>query len=121
MFMPEGVSPASMFLMAVMHEIFEDFLDWMIGIHDNILVLCSTHEDAYDKLVKVIERCKERNRYLKIAKSNFGINKVNSFGSYSLSEEKTVGDSDSFPLQYKIYATFSRCQHVFQTIHLPIL
>jgi hypothetical protein len=93
-FMPEGVSPASMFLMAVMHEIFEDFLDWMIVIHDNILVLCSTHEDAYDKLVKVSERCKERNRYLKIAKSNFGINKVNFFGyecaggSYSLSEER---------------------------------
>jgi hypothetical protein len=60
-FMPEGVSPASMALMAVMRDIFKDYLDWMVVIHDNMLVFCKDYEDAYAKLVK----------------SMFGVRKVN--------------------------------------------
>jgi hypothetical protein len=54
--MPEGVSPASM---AVMRDIFKDYLDWMVVIHDNMLVLCC------------------RNLYLKLSKSSFRVKKVN--------------------------------------------
>lgn len=92
--MPEGVSPASMILMAVMREIFCDFLDWLVVIHDNILVLCRGYDDAYHKLVRVLDRCRERNLYLKLAKSSFGVRTVNFFGyvcsgnSYRLSEDR---------------------------------
>lgn len=93
-FLPEGVSCASMILMRVMSEIFQDFSDWVIVIHDNILVLCKGCDDAYIKLVKVLQRCKERNLYLKLSKSHFGIRSVDFFGyhcvenSYSLSAER---------------------------------
>jgi hypothetical protein len=62
-FMPEGVSPASMALMAVMRDIFRDYLDWMVVIHDNMLVLCKNCEDAYEKAVEVDVWC-EKGQFL---------------------------------------------------------
>jgi hypothetical protein len=45
-FMPEGASPASMDLMAVMRDIFKDYLAWMVVIHDNMLILFKTFETS---------------------------------------------------------------------------
>jgi hypothetical protein len=93
-FMPEGVSPASLILMKVMREIFDDFLEWTIVIHDNILLLAKDYDDAFEKLVKVIERCHQRNLILKLSKSRFGVREVEFFGyvckggSYKLSDER---------------------------------
>ena len=93
-FLPEGVAPASAVLMSVMSQIFADYHEWMIVIFDNILVLALNYDDAFDKLVKVISRCKERNVVLKLSKSRFGYGSVEFFGylctngSYSLSEER---------------------------------
>ncbi len=93
-FMPEGVAPASLVLMKTMFEIFKDYRDWLVVIHDNILVLGRGYDDLFWKTVKVIRRCKERNLYLKLAKSSFGVRSVNFFGyvcsgnSYRLSEER---------------------------------
>lgn len=51
-FMSEGVSPASLVLMRLMRDIFSDYLEWMIVIYDNILVLAENYQDEYEKLVK---------------------------------------------------------------------
>jgi hypothetical protein len=93
-FMPEGVSPASLILMAIMGEVFADYYEWMIVIFDNILVLAHDYNDAFAKLVKVITRCKERNIVLKLSKSRFGVKTVEFFGyvcsggSYTLSQQR---------------------------------
>lgn len=94
MFLPEGVAPASGVLMCVMSEVFADFTEWLIVIWDNILVCAMGYADAYEKLVRVINRCRERNVYLKLSKSWFGFSKVEFFGyiceknSYRLSEKR---------------------------------
>ena len=67
-------------------------MGWMIVIFDNIFVLANDYNDAFQKLVKVIERCKEKNIVLKLSKSRFGVKQVEFFGyvcsgdSYSLSQ-----------------------------------
>jgi hypothetical protein len=80
LFMTEGVSPASGVLMTVMREIFIDFNEWMIVIHDNLLVCAHDYDDAYRKLQLVIDRAYERNVVLKMAKSWLGVKKVRFFG-----------------------------------------
>jgi hypothetical protein len=93
-FLPEGVAPASLILMSVVYDVFVDYMEWMIVIFDNILVLANDYNDAFQKLVKVIERCKEKNIVLKLSKSRFGVKQVEFFGyvcsggSYSLSQER---------------------------------
>jgi hypothetical protein len=59
LFMPKGVSPASGVRMTVMREIFIDFNEWMIVIHDNLLVCSHDYDDAYRKLQLVIDRAYE--------------------------------------------------------------
>jgi hypothetical protein len=59
--LPEGVAPASGILLHIMYEIFSDFLEWTIVIFDNILVLGVDEKDCYEKKMKVINRCRERN------------------------------------------------------------
>ena len=79
-FLPEGVAPASGFLMMVMYEIFNDFLDFMVVVFDNLLICAHDYEDAYVKLERVLDRCIERNIYLKLSKCMFGIKEVTFFG-----------------------------------------
>ena len=79
MFLPEGVAAASMILMKVMSDIFRDFDDWLIVIHDNLLVMGKGYDDLFLKLKLVVNRCKEVNLYLKIQKSMFGIKVVEFF------------------------------------------
>ena len=81
-FLPEGVAPASGVLMKVMSEIFADFSDWLIVIWDNILLCAMDYDEAFEKLKKVISRCKERNVYLKLSKSWFGFDHAQFFGDY---------------------------------------
>jgi hypothetical protein len=94
MFLPEGVSPASLILMAIMSDMFSDFTEWIIVIFDNILILAHDYNDAYEKTVLVITRCKERNVILKLSKSSFGKDVVEFFGyvcshgTYRLSAER---------------------------------
>ena len=80
--------------MSIMYDIFVDYMEWMIVIFDNMLVLANDYDDAFQKLVKVIERCKEKNIILKLSKSRFGVKQVEFFGyvcsggSYTLSQER---------------------------------
>jgi hypothetical protein len=61
LFMPEGIGPASGILQKHMASIFSDFLDWAVILFDNMLLLAHDHRDAYDKLNKFLDRCRERN------------------------------------------------------------
>jgi hypothetical protein len=86
-FLPEGVSPASGYLMKSMRQIFADFSDWTVVIHDNLLVLAHDYADAYAKCVRILERCREYNVILKMAKSYLGFSEAQYFG-YRVSHDK---------------------------------
>ena len=79
-FLPEGVGPASGLLQNLVREIFADFADWTIVIFDNFLVLADSYEDAYSKLEKMLERCREFGIVLKMKKSWIGVKEVEFFG-----------------------------------------
>lgn len=93
-FMPEGVGPASGILQNAARELFADFSDWTISIFDNLLVLAHDYEDAYRKLELILDRCIERNVFLKFSKSWLGFDKAKFFGyivrhrRYELDQER---------------------------------
>ena len=79
-FLPEGVGPASGVLQSVVANCFSDFTDWTIAIFDNLLVLATDYQDAYQKLELILDRCLERNIFLKFTKSWIGFDHANFFG-----------------------------------------
>ena len=94
LFMPEGVAPATFILQETVDIIFREFDEWTIAIFDNLLILAHDYDDAYKKLDIIIDRCIERNVFLKFSKSWLGFDKVHFFGydcthnSYALSEDR---------------------------------
>jgi hypothetical protein len=94
LFLPEGVKVATGILQSVVREIFADFAEWTIIIYDNFLILANDYQDAYDKLVRVLNRCIERNLVLKMSKSWLGVGEVSFFGykcsprGFTLSEDR---------------------------------
>lgn len=86
-FLPEGVGPASGLLQTVVRKIFADFEEWTIVIFDNFLILAHDYQDAYDKLEKVLKKCREYRVILKMKKSFIGVREANFFG-YVLSDGK---------------------------------
>lgn len=114
-FMPEGIGPASGVLQEAVRSIFKDFSEegWCIAIFDNVLLLAYNFKDAYEKFVRFIERCIERNVYLKFSKSWLGFSEVKFFGylckenSYGLTEErKEAINSIPFPSSMKQMQSF---------------
>jgi len=93
-FMPEGIGPASGYLQEMVEDIFRGFEDFTIVIFDNFLVCCDSLDDAETKLELILQRCKERNLFLKFTKSWIGFEEVNFFGyrctnkSYGLTPER---------------------------------
>eukprot|EP01033_Poteriospumella_lacustris_P005279 gene5279-biopygen2327 len=77
---PPGVGPASGILQNAARELFADFSDWTISIFDNLLVLAHDYEDAYRKLELILDRCIERNVFLKFSKSWLGFDQAKFFG-----------------------------------------
>jgi len=53
----------------VVYAIEKDFLDWMIVIIDNLLILAHDYHDLYDKIVLVVRRSIKHNLFLKFEKS----------------------------------------------------
>jgi hypothetical protein len=112
-FLPEGVSPASFLLQEKVRELFADFSEWTICIFDNFLILAHDYDDAYRKLELFLDRCIERNLFLKFPKSFFGFDHANFFGylckhnSYELSQKRKDGINDiQFPRTLKLMQSF---------------
>ena len=57
----------------------EDFLDWMIVIIDNLLILAHDYHDLYDKIVLVVRRSIKHNLFLKFQKSFLSVKSVKFF------------------------------------------
>ena len=53
----------------MVYAIEKDFLDWMIVIIDNLLILAHDYHDLYDKIVLVVRRSIKHNLFLKFEKS----------------------------------------------------
>ena len=112
-FLPEGVGPASFVLQAAVKEIFRDFEEWSICIFDNFLILAHDYEDAYRKLELFLDRCIQRNMFLKFSKSWLGYDYANFFGylckhnTYELSQKRKEGIQEiQFPSSLKLMQSF---------------
>jgi len=94
MFMPEGIGPASGILQSIVASVFADYAEWSIAIFDNLLVLAHDYDDAYAKVDLILNRCIERNLYLKFSKTWLGFDHANFFGyvcrlqHYELSQQR---------------------------------
>ena len=113
LFMPEGIGPASFKLQAVVYDIFKDFDDWTIVIYDNLLVLATDYDDAYRKCELILDRCIERNVFLKFSKTWMGFPEANFFGyvcnkhGYRLSDDrKNALNEVPFPKSIKQMQSF---------------
>ncbi len=113
LFLLEGTTPATGILHQTIVDIFRDFEEWTIVLFDNILILADTYEDAYAKFEKFLDRCIERNIFLKFEKSFLGVHEVKFFGyicrhkTYHLSEERTKAIIDiPFPTNTKQVQSF---------------
>lgn len=88
-FMPEGIAPATGVLQETVRKIFGDCDEWAIVIFDNMLVLAEDMADGFEKFKKVVNKCKESNIKLKMAKSWLGFRQTDFFGY--LCKHKTFG------------------------------
>ena len=79
-FLPEGVSVGSGIMMAVVYATFQDFEEWLIAIHDNILIAAHNPRDMMDKLKRVFKRCAEVGVQLNVKKCHFGVSSLEFFG-----------------------------------------
>ena len=79
-FMQEGTPPATGKFMEIVNNIFEDYKDWILLIHDNMLILAHTCEELFEKVKLIVRRSLKHNMFLKMEKSMLGIRKVKFFG-----------------------------------------
>jgi hypothetical protein len=66
-------------------EIFQEYEEWTIAIFDNLLILCHSLHDAFEKFKKIIRKAREFNVIFKMSKTWLGVRKVTFFG-YELEE-----------------------------------
>ena len=94
LFMPEGISSASGILNSIMTDIFEPESKSAIVIFDNFLVIAQSFRDCYEKLVRFLTICAERNVILGMNKSKIGYPEATFFGylvkdnTYSMTESR---------------------------------
>jgi len=48
--MQEGTPPATGKWMEIVNNIFEDYKDWILLIHDNMLILAHTNEELFERI-----------------------------------------------------------------------
>jgi hypothetical protein len=70
--MPEGISSASGILNCIMTDIFQPESKHTIVIFDNFLVIAQSYRVCYEKLVRFLTICADRNVILGTAKSKIG-------------------------------------------------
>jgi hypothetical protein len=112
LFMPEGIGPASGLLQSVVSEIFRDYEDWTIAIFDNLLALAHDYEDAYRKVNLILDRCIERNLYLKFSKTWLGFDHANFFGYVCKFQKYELSDARKESI---LNMVFPRCQKEMQS------
>ena len=79
-FLPEGVAPASAILQTKMMELFSGFDEWLLVIFDNCVIGGNDMDELMDRYELFIARCQEKNIFLKLSKSYFGVTEVFFFG-----------------------------------------
>ena len=93
-FLPEGVGPASSVLQSIVADLFADFDYFVIATFDNLLVSANDYDDAYRKVELILDRCIERNVFLKFSKTWLGFKEAKFFGyivkegCYELTQER---------------------------------
>lgn len=50
---------------------FEEYNDWILLIHDNMLVLANTSEELFEKIKLIVRRCFKHDMFVKMWKSKF--------------------------------------------------
>ena len=73
--------------MQAVYTIFADFEEWLVPVHDNVLIGAHDPQDMLRKVTLVLERCSKFNIQLKLKKSKFGLAEIKSFG-YVVQEGK---------------------------------
>jgi len=66
--------------MQAVYTIFADFEEWLVPIHDNILIGAHDPQDMLRKVTLVLKRCYKYNIQLKLKKSNFRLSIIKFFG-----------------------------------------
>jgi len=81
-FLPEGIAPATQKMHKTVHEIFvtPQTEDWIVQIHDNILVGCLDYTDAFNKLKVVVDLAIKFRVALKFKKTFLGYPEAEFFG-----------------------------------------
>jgi len=79
--------------MQAVYTIFADFEEWLVPIHDNILISAHDSQDMLHKVTLVLKRCHEYNIQLKLKKSNFGLAEIKKIG-YVVQEGKYTVEQD---------------------------
>ena len=86
LFLPEGCKPASGILHRTISDIFEDMRDYVVVIFDNLLIGAEDEVQLAHRTKAFLERCREYNIQLKMAKTKIGFDKVKFFG-YEIDSE----------------------------------
>ena len=76
-FLPEGVAPASAILQNTMKQIFHGIDNHMLIIFDNMVIGANSLAELKSRFAAFVERCIEKNVYLKLSKSWFAVKSVN--------------------------------------------
>jgi hypothetical protein len=79
-FLPEGVSVGSGLMMGDAYKIFGEYTEWLIPIHDNILIAAHSSEEMLEKIKIVLKRCAEVGVQLNFKKCQFGVTSLKFFG-----------------------------------------
>jgi len=79
-FLPEGVKVGSALMMGVVYAIFAKYTEWIIPIHDNLLIAAHNPEDMLKKIKIIYAECARVGVQLNIRKCQFGVTRLKFFG-----------------------------------------
>lgn len=78
--MQEGTPSATGKFVEIVNKIFDDYKEWILLIHDNMLIIAHTSKELFEHIKLIVCRCFKHNMFLKMEMSMLGIRKVKFFG-----------------------------------------
>ena len=78
--MQEVTPPTTGKFVEIVNYIFDDYKEWILLIHDNMLIIGHTSKELFEHIRLIIRHCFKHNMFLKMKKSILGIHKVKFFG-----------------------------------------